>query len=103
MIEKSDMREDCAETIVGVREILLQGKRPPQFGDGFEVLEVLRRSPQQESVGNVSLGQIGVDFECPAAVKLRLFEPCAGWIELEVTSRGDKGKSGMSEREIRIS
>jgi len=55
--------------------------------NGFKMLEVFRWSPQQKSVGHVSLGQVGIDFNRAPAVKLRLVQPRAGRIELEVASR----------------
>ena len=40
-IEKADVRQDCAQAVVSLRQVLLQRDGLPQFGDGVEVLEVL--------------------------------------------------------------
>src|SRR5579863_8241944 len=45
-IQQADMRQDRAQTVVSMRQILLQPDGSPQFGDCIEVLEVLRRTPK---------------------------------------------------------
>ena len=54
------MRQDGAETVVGMRQIVLQGEGALEFGNRFQVLEVFRRSPQQKSTGDVSFGKIRI-------------------------------------------
>ena len=39
------------------------------------------------SAGDVSFGQIRIHSPLATAVKLRLLQRCAGWVELEMTSR----------------
>src|SRR3954452_4791356 len=56
MLEQSDVRQDCAQTVVRMRQIRLQGNRSLQFANRFQMLEVLRRTPQQESACHMALG-----------------------------------------------
>src|SRR3984893_7791970 len=86
-----------------MRQILLQGECPPQFGYRFEMLEVFRWSPKQKSIGDVSFGQIRIHFKRPTAVKLCLVQPYAGRIEFEKTSRTNKRKGRISKGETWIS
>src|SRR5579863_2520373 len=53
MLEQADMRIDRAQPAIGVRKILVQRERPLQLRDGLDMLEVFRRSPQQECLGYV--------------------------------------------------
>ena len=42
------------------------------------------------SAGDVSFGQIPIHSQLATAVKLRLLQQCAGWVELAMTSRTQK-------------
>jgi hypothetical protein len=61
------------------------------------------RVPITEKHWRRTFGQIRIHFQRATAVKLRILQLEAGWIELEVTSGTHKRKSGMSEGESGIS
>ena len=45
VFEQPDVRQDGAQTVVGLGLIVLQGQGSLEFGNCFNVLEVLRRTP----------------------------------------------------------
>src|SRR5580704_7889812 len=107
MIEQSDMCEDAAETVVGMRQIVLQGQSPLEIGNRLQMLEVLRRSPEQKSARHVPLGKIRVNFEGSPAVEFRLLQPHAGRVEFEMVGctgnrerRMSKRKSGIASHSV---
>ena len=62
-VKQTDVGEDGAEAVVGVGKIALQSESAFEFGDGFDMLKILRGSPKQESIGDMTLGKIGIEFE----------------------------------------
>jgi hypothetical protein len=59
-LEKADVCEDRAQTVVGLGLIVLEGEGLLEFGNCFKVLEVLGRSPQEKSFGDMPFGQIRI-------------------------------------------
>ncbi len=60
VIEQPDMCQDGAQTVVSMRQIVLQRERAFEVGNRFHMLEVFRWSPEQKSAGHVSFGQVRV-------------------------------------------
>jgi len=56
VIEESDVREDCAEAVVGLGKIVLEGEGALEFGDSFKVLEIFRRTPKKKSACEARFG-----------------------------------------------
>jgi hypothetical protein len=102
VIEQADVRQDSAQTVIGVRQIVLESDSAFEFGDGFEVLEILGRSPKQVRPGDVSLRQIRIKLQCALAMKVCFFQPSAGGVELEMAGRAHQGKNRMGQRKSGI-
>src|SRR5882757_2392161 len=90
VIEQPDMCQDSAEAIVSMRQIALQREGALELRNRFQMLEILRRSPQQEGTGDMGFGQIRVYFERAPAMEFSFSQPHAGWVKLEVASRTHK-------------
>jgi hypothetical protein len=45
VVEQANVRQDCAQTVVGLGLIVLQDQGSLELGDRFKVLEVFRRTP----------------------------------------------------------
>src|SRR5881394_494029 len=69
VVEKTDVRQNRPEPVVRVRQIVLKCDSAAQFSNGFEMLKVLRRSPQQEGIGNMRFGQIRIQLQRASAMK----------------------------------
>src|SRR5262249_6617594 len=59
-VEKADVREDRAQTVVGLGLIVLKGERLLEFGNGLKVLEVVRWSPEEKRPGDMPFGHIRI-------------------------------------------
>src|SRR5262249_44495289 len=59
-IEQTDVRENCSEAIVCMRQIALQRERSLQLPNRFHVLKVLGRSPEQKRIGYMPFWKIRV-------------------------------------------
>ena len=46
--------------------------------------------PKEKSVGDVPFWQIGIHFQRATAVKLRLFEPDARWVDFKMSRCTDE-------------
>ena len=84
-----------AQTVIGMRQIVLQSQGALEIGNRLQMLEVLRRSPEQKSARDVPLGKIRVNFEGSPAVEFRLLQPHAGRVEFEMA-----GCTGNRERRV---
>src|SRR5580704_6081949 len=102
VIEQPDVRQYGAETVVGVGEIVLQGECALEVGDGFQVLEVFRRPPQQECAGDMTFREVRVKVKRASTVEFSLLQPHAGRIKFEMASRTREGKGGVSEGKSRV-
>lgn len=71
-IQQTDVCEDGAETIVGVREMGFEVNGTFEFFDSGEVLEVFGRAPEQESVSDVSVGEERIEFKSASAMEFGL-------------------------------
>src|SRR5437016_799275 len=103
VIEESDMRQDSAEAVVSMRQIVLQGDGTLEFCNRFQMLKVFRWSPEQKSPGHVAFGKVRIYFQRALAVKFSLFQPRASWIEFEMASGAHQRKNGVAESKARIS
>jgi hypothetical protein len=45
VVEQANVRQDCAQTVVGLGLFVLQDQGSLELGDRFKVLEVFRRTP----------------------------------------------------------
>jgi hypothetical protein len=45
VIQKTDVRQDGAQAVVRMRQIVLHGESAFEFGNCFKVLEIFRRPP----------------------------------------------------------
>jgi hypothetical protein len=97
VIEKADVGEDGAEAVVGLGKIVLEGESTLEFGDSFEVLEIFGGTPEEKSAGEVSFGQVWIEFERAAAVEFGAFEPFAGGIEFVIAGGTNERESCMRE------
>ena len=73
-----------------------------QRGDGFRVLKVFRRAPQDPRARQMSLRQRRVERQGQAAVVFRSLQPRALRVELEVDVHRHEGQRGMRQREVRV-
>jgi len=97
------MRQYRAQTIVGLRLVVLQGQGTLEFGDRFKVLEVLRRSPEQKSAGDMPFGQFRIQFKRAPAMKLGFLQPLARRVHLIMASGTHQRKTGMRQGKSGIS
>ena len=90
--EPSDVHANRGHAVMSPLEIRSCGQHLFQRGDGFRVLEVLRRAPQDPRARQMSLRQHRVERQGPAAMVLRLLQPRALRVELEVHVHRHEGQ-----------
>ena len=73
-----------------------------QGGDGLDVLEVFRWTPQDPGRANCASGRPGVERQGAAAVVLGLLKPVILRIELKVDVHRDERQRRVGQRELRI-
>src|SRR4051812_24926599 len=102
VLQQSNVRQDRAKPVVGMRLIVLQRKSALEFSNCLQVLEISRWSPEKKSTSDVPLGQIRIEFERAAAMKLRFLEPSARRTEFEVLRCADDRQGGVRQCKCRI-
>ena len=75
------MQANRGHPVMGPLKIRSRCQNPFQRGDGFSMLEILRRAPQDPCPGQMSLRQCRVERQGPAAVVFRLLQPSALRVE----------------------
>src|SRR6202034_224304 len=98
VIEQSDMCQDAAQAVVGMRQIVLQSQSPLEIGNRLQMLEVFRRSPEQKRARDVAFGKTRVNFERPPAVEFGFLQPHAGRVEFEMAGCAGEREGRVSER-----
>src|ERR1700678_3835452 len=85
-----------------MRQVVLQGEGALEIGNRLQVLEILGRSPEEKSAGDVSLGKIRITLESAPAMEFGFLEPHAGWVEFEMPGGAGERESRMSQGKRRI-
>src|ERR1700689_1979331 len=96
------MRQDRSQTVVGVRQVLLQREGALQFRDGLDMLEISGWSPKQKCLGDMTLGQSRIQLEGAVAVELGFVQPTALGFGFKVAFGAYKRENRVREGKSRI-
>src|SRR4029077_9145835 len=98
-----DVSQNGAQAVVGLGLIVLQSQGSLEFINRLQMPEVPGRPPKEKRAGDVPLGQIRIQIQRAATMKLGLLPPRARWIKFKVTSRADHRKCGVRQGKCWIS
>ena len=103
VFQPSDMLTNRRHPVMSALEVRSGDQHLFQRRDGLRMLKVFRWAPQDPGARQLSLGQLPVERQGPAAVILGFLKPLVLRVKLKADVHRDEGQRGVCQREVWVS